>query len=62
MKRVRARALEDEIGIIIVRHLGSKNPDYPDNSYECGKFVALAKDLAYFVRLAQVRTIMKPCR
>lgn len=56
------RALEDEIGIIIARHLASKNPDYPNNSYDCGKFVALANDLAYFVRRAQVRTVMKPCR
>jgi len=35
----------DRIGIIIVKHLGSKNPHYPTNSYDATKFVALADEL-----------------
>ena len=37
--------LRDRIGIIIVKHLGSKNPSYPDDSYQSKRFVDLADEL-----------------
>jgi hypothetical protein len=42
--------LEDRIGIVIVRHLGSRNPSYPDDSFIAKKFVALANELAKTLR------------
>ena len=42
--------LEDRIGIVIVRHLGSRNLSYPDDSFTAKKFVALANELAKTLR------------
>ena len=42
--------LEDQIGAILNKHMGSKNPYYPINSYEAGKMVECAAELAEFFR------------
>lgn len=43
----RSRALRDEIGLSIAKFLGSKNPDYPSDTYTSKKFVQLADELAH---------------
>lgn len=50
----------NQIGVIIVKHLGSKNPDYPDDSYTSRKFTALAKDLAQLFRETEKLRMMIP--
>jgi hypothetical protein len=44
------RRLEDQIGIILYRYLGSKNADYPMNSFDALKMVQCAEELADFIR------------
>jgi len=48
------RRLRDKIGIIIVKHLASKNPSYPDDIYTCKKFVALAEELEHLFTAQKV--------
>lgn len=45
------RSLREHIGIIIVKHLGSRNPSYPTDSYTAHKFVALADELAVLMKM-----------
>lgn len=51
--------LEDQIGVILYKHFGSKNPSYPTNSWEAGKMVLCADELAKFIRSSNLRILKR---
>lgn len=52
-------SLRDRLGIIIVKHLGSRNPSYPDDSYTARRFVALAEELERMVSVMILQASVK---